>query len=122
MYTIVCEDTFDSAHKLIGYEGKCKNLHGHTWRYQVKLSFISKLDSVGISVDFKKVKELLKGLSDSFDHKLLNDLIEKPTAENISKEMYEILEAKIKEEGLSLIVDSISLWETPDNCIVYSKD
>ncbi|HEX3048027.1 MAG TPA: 6-carboxytetrahydropterin synthase, partial [Bacillota bacterium] len=27
--------TFDSAHYLPGYDGKCKNMHGHTWRVEV---------------------------------------------------------------------------------------
>ena len=32
MYKIRIEESFDSAHFLAGYEGKCSNLHGHRWR------------------------------------------------------------------------------------------
>ena len=28
------EFTFDAAHHLFNYEGKCKSLHGHTFRLQ----------------------------------------------------------------------------------------
>lgn len=31
------EITFDSAHMLSNYEGKCSNLHGHTYKLQVTL-------------------------------------------------------------------------------------
>ena len=32
MYQLTTEHSFDSAHFLAGYEGKCSNLHGHRWR------------------------------------------------------------------------------------------
>ena len=32
MYKIRIEESFDSAHFLAGYDGKCSNLHGHRWR------------------------------------------------------------------------------------------
>ena len=32
MYILKTESSFDSAHFLSGYEGKCSNLHGHRWR------------------------------------------------------------------------------------------
>ena len=32
MYQLTTEHSFDSAHFLAGYDGKCGNLHGHRWR------------------------------------------------------------------------------------------
>lgn len=32
MYILKTEASFDSAHFLSGYDGKCSNLHGHRWR------------------------------------------------------------------------------------------
>ena len=35
MYYLKTESSFDSAHFLKGYNGKCRNLHGHRWRVVV---------------------------------------------------------------------------------------
>ena len=32
------EFTFDAAHHLFNYEGKCKSLHGHTYHLQIAVS------------------------------------------------------------------------------------
>lgn len=32
MFYIKSEDSFDAAHFLKDYEGKCRNVHGHRWR------------------------------------------------------------------------------------------
>lgn len=38
MYYLTVENSFDSAHFLHGYEGKCSNLHGHRWRVVVDVA------------------------------------------------------------------------------------
>ncbi|MCK4883987.1 MAG: 6-carboxytetrahydropterin synthase, partial [Candidatus Diapherotrites archaeon] len=32
MYTLKTESTFDAAHYLNNYVGKCSTMHGHQWR------------------------------------------------------------------------------------------
>jgi len=60
--------TFDAAHRLVGYEGKCSNLHGHIWKVIVGISGTEKdLDSVGMLWDFTNVKKLKELL----DHKTI---------------------------------------------------
>ena len=89
------ETTIDSTHYLEGYEGKCKNYHGHTWL--VKLWFEGNeydLNKVGIMVDFGIVKELKEKL----DHKIINDVLKcNPTAENLSIWVYTFIKKKIKD-------------------------
>jgi hypothetical protein len=48
------EFTFDSAHKLINYSGKCANLHGHTYKLQVSGTtyFDSNVQSVGTEYQY----------------------------------------------------------------------
>jgi 6-pyruvoyltetrahydropterin/6-carboxytetrahydropterin synthase len=58
------EVTFDAAHRLTFHKGKCKNLHGHTWKVKVKVSGPGFLDMV---VDFGEIKNIVKEL----DHKVL---------------------------------------------------
>ena len=38
MYILETEQSFDSAHFLSGYEGKCSNLHGHRWRVVARIA------------------------------------------------------------------------------------
>ena len=37
MHQIEAEFTFAAAHRLPRYQGKCFNLHGHNYRFQVVL-------------------------------------------------------------------------------------
>ena len=37
MYTLISEASFDSAHFLAQYEGKCRNIHGHRWTIKVEI-------------------------------------------------------------------------------------
>lgn len=87
------EVVVDSAHYLEGYDGICKNLHGHSWRIRVWIKGnSSQLDNVGILFDFTNVKTMIK---DRFDHKLLNDVLAlNPTAENIAISIYKGLRDK----------------------------
>jgi len=58
MYRLRVESGFDAAHKIEGYQGKCGQLHGHT--YKVEAFFLAKeLDSIGVSVDLRLLKEKL---------------------------------------------------------------
>lgn len=62
---------FDAAHRVVGHEGKCRNLHGH--RYRVEAHFTSqKLDHLGMVVDFGVLRERLgKWVADHWDHAVI---------------------------------------------------
>ena len=67
---IVCvrKIEFDSAHRLINHEGKCRMFHGH--RYVIEASFTAKkLDELGRVIDFGIIREVLVSWIDEyFDH------------------------------------------------------
>ena len=129
MYILSCESSFDAAHFLTKYEGKCSNIHGHRWR--VVLSISGDIDN-GMVVDFNEIKKDLKDLCDYFDHtfiveegslneQLLNLLNEqfllrivpfRTTAENFSKYFYDELSKKYE-------VNEVCIYETPNNCARY---
>lgn len=100
------ETFFDSSHELVGYDGKCSFIHGHTWR--VRVWFKGHKDSVnniGILVDFGIVNEVKNVL----DHKKINDILDKnPTAENMVQWIYIFL----KERILPNIGIRVRLYET----------
>ena len=51
------EFTFDAAHNLIKYHGKCERLHGHTYRMSVVIKGIP--DEEGMIVDFLEIKRIV---------------------------------------------------------------
>ena len=40
MYVLQTEQSFDAAHFLKDYKGKCSNIHGHRWRVVVQKIFL----------------------------------------------------------------------------------
>lgn len=112
---IVCKEfTFDAAHKLNNYQGNCANLHGHTYKLQICLK--GKVNKIGLVYDFKEIKtQVDKKVLGILDHKYLNDIIEQPSAENITSWIWEQLIDTIP------LLYEITLWETPTSFAKYSK-
>lgn len=71
------EHEFSYGHRVVGHEGKCKQLHGHNATvifYVEPYTGTSNalLDSVGRVVDFSEIKaRLCQWLEDNWDHKFL---------------------------------------------------
>ncbi|MEH6996188.1 6-carboxytetrahydropterin synthase QueD [Neobacillus drentensis] len=113
------EFTFDAAHHLHCYEGKCKNLHGHT--YKVIFGISGYVDDRGLMMDFGDIKEIWKNeIEIHLDHRYLNETLPpmNTTAENIVVWIYEKMkEALAKEENkdqfLGARVEFVRLFETP---------
>ena len=68
--------TFETAHVLYNYDGKCKNMHGHSYKLfvTVKGSPINDLDHPknGMVVDFGDIKKIVKSeIIDVWDHAVL---------------------------------------------------
>ncbi|MCR6524740.1 6-carboxytetrahydropterin synthase QueD [Lysinibacillus capsici] len=109
------EFTFDAAHHLHHYEGKCKNLHGHTYRAILGLSGYT--DERGLMIDFGDIKEIWKHkIEIHLDHRYLNETLPlmNTTAENIVVWIYEKLTEALLDEGYNGVrVEFIRLYETP---------
>lgn len=110
--------TFDSAHFLPNYAGECGNLHGHTWKVEIVVEG-NELKENGMLIDFHDLSFYIEKLKKKFDHCLLNDILKIPTAENISKYIFEFFEEELKQRNIN--ISSVRLWETPNNCVVYTK-
>lgn len=57
---------FDCAHMLSQYEGKCSNLHGHTYHGIVTIESDTHVDT-GMVVDYNKIKQIV----DKYDHAVI---------------------------------------------------
>jgi 6-pyruvoyltetrahydropterin/6-carboxytetrahydropterin synthase len=113
------EFTFDAAHHLHCYDGKCMNLHGHT--YKVIFGISGMVDDRGLMIDFGDIKDIWKNEIEIFlDHRYINETLPpmNTTAENIVVWIYEKMKESLsKEERLNLYngarVEFIRLYETP---------
>ncbi|KFM98725.1 6-carboxytetrahydropterin synthase QueD [Bacillus clarus] len=113
------EFTFDAAHHLHCYEGKCKNLHGHT--YKVVFGISGYVNDIGLAIDFGDIKEIWKNEIEIYlDHRYLNETLPamNTTAENMVVWIYEkMAEALTKDNRVNEYkgarVEFVRLFETP---------
>ena len=137
MYYLKVEQSFDAAHFLADYRGKCSNIHGHRWRVVIEIqseTLREDRQERGMCVDFSILKEELRKIVDKLDHNFLVEqgtLREKtvtalaeegftflelpfrPTAENFARYFYDLL----TERGYP--VSLAEVYETPNNCASY---
>lgn len=141
MYTIETQVSFDSAHFLADYQGKCGNIHGHRWTVKV----IAKGDGLeeenpqtrGMIMDFSQLKKALREMGNQLDHVFIIEkntmapdtlqclkrdgfqIVEvefRPTAENFARWFYDRLSTQ------GYVLDSVVVYETPNNCAAYGLD
>lgn len=135
MYIVRTEESFDSAHFLAGYDGKCRNIHGHRWKVVLEVSK-EELDAGGMVIDFTDLKHELKNFVDILDHsfiieknslkyityKALKDegfrIVEmdfRPTAENFAKYIFD----EFRKKGFD--IRAVEVYETPKNSARYEE-
>lgn len=137
MYGLKTESSFDAAHFLTDYHGKCENLHGHRWRVVAYLHQ-DELGSEGTErdmvLDFGEFKRVLREETGRFDHTFLveeGSLMDKTvacleeegftltflpfrtTAENLAHYFAD----RLAKRGLP--VAQVDVYETPLNCASY---
>lgn len=137
MYELKTESSFDAAHFLSNYDGKCENLHGHRWRvvaYIQQEQLQDCGDEKDMVVDFASFKKALRTLTEKFDHMFIVEegslapetiscleretfkLLVVPwrsTAENFARYFFE----QLKAQGFD--VAQVQVYETPLNCAIY---
>jgi 6-pyruvoyltetrahydropterin/6-carboxytetrahydropterin synthase len=142
MYSVNVIGHFDAAHFLKGYEGKCKNIHGH--RFEVAVSLAGPLpvsgEKSGMVVDFSVAKAALNSLCERFDHTLiyekgtlsdglykalvaddfaLSEIMFRPTAEHFAGYFYNSMKTLLPD---TIRVMAVTVYETPANSATYSED
>ncbi|MFP3387768.1 6-carboxytetrahydropterin synthase QueD [Brevibacillus sp. SIMBA_040] len=113
------EFTFDAAHHLHAYEGKCKNLHGHTYKVVFGISGLP--DEIGLVIDFGDIKQIWKEHIEVYlDHRYLNEMLPlmNTTAENMVVWIFEQMEDQLQSETYrnrynEARVEFVRLFETP---------
>jgi 6-pyruvoyltetrahydropterin/6-carboxytetrahydropterin synthase len=131
MFTVTKEIHFCYGHRLLNYEGKCRNLHGHNGKAVITLQ-TTQLDRLGMVVDFTEIKRVIgTWIDEALDHRMIlhrDDpalpelrrlgepvvvLDVNPTAENIARLIYD----RAVLHGLPVI--EVTLWETENSFATY---
>lgn len=139
MYILKAEHSFDSAHFLANYEGKCSNIHGHRWRVEIEVqseSLINGGQLDGMVIDFGDLKKDVREIVDYYDHALIIQeyTMRKETLQCLSQDGFRILEVNfrptaenfsffffkyMKDKGYN--VKRATVYETPTNSATYEE-
>lgn len=132
---ITKEFSFETGHALYGYDGKCKNVHGHSYKLSVTVIGVPISDrsnvKFGMVIDFSDLKKIVKEeIVDHFDHatvfnqttphiELANELIDRghhvilvdyqPTSENMVIDFAQKIKSRLPK---TIELHSLKLQET----------
>ncbi len=134
MFRVTREIKFCFGHRLLGYDGKCRQLHGHNARALFTVG-AGKLDRLGMATDFARIKKTMNAWIDAnWDHRSLlhrDDpllgalqaagepvvgLPVNPTTENLARLLFD------QALALGVPVEQVVLWENDMSCAAYATD
>ncbi|HRF91090.1 MAG TPA: 6-carboxytetrahydropterin synthase, partial [Desulfobacter postgatei] len=88
--------------------------HGHNWVVEAHIR-CTKLNLLGMGIDFRDVKSVVKDVLSRLDHTNLNEIAEfgsiNPTAENLAKFLYSELSRRLNTEFIK--IQKIMVFESP---------
>lgn len=125
---------FEAGHRLMNYDGKCKNIHGHNYVIRIGLASYE-VDKQGFVNDFGDIKAVVKSHLDEFvDHAMILNVKDKewitifldkkqmlylvegnPTAENLAKHFYYLFKPNFKN------LSYVEIEETPTSIARYEE-
>ena len=124
MYDIFVTTHFAGAHHLRDYPGDCERPHGHNWKVVVTVR-ATKLDQLGMAIDFKVLKKYVNEVVATIDHRDLNEhpafQAVNPSSEHIAKYIYDLLLPKLASDRYHLYSVGVSETET-SSLIYYGED
>lgn len=113
---VVSQGSFDSSHQLKDHPGKCKNIHGHTWKYEVRIKgYID--EKTGMVIDFGLIDDVISKL----DHQHINEILDwdNPTSERVAvwikMRLWELV-GIINPDNIKNI--EVTLWESPRHYVI----
>ncbi len=139
---------WDMGHRVLNHRSICRGLHGHRYKAEIcvegDIVTSQGISEEGMVVDFSDIKKAaLDEIHSKLDHGFMvwdkdSELLEflthteghkpvivpfTPTAENVAKYIYDILQSKIKDiHNTGLRLYSVKLWETPTSYALYSRE
>jgi 6-pyruvoyltetrahydropterin/6-carboxytetrahydropterin synthase len=111
---------FSAAHTLARHPGKCKELHGHTYRVDVVVAGEKQQDTECVA-DFAVLKAVVDEVLELVDHTYLNEVIGYPTSENIALFLKAELEKRLSASPEGVTLHSIRVWEGMDKWVMVER-
>lgn len=126
---ITKEFTFETGHALYGYDGKCRNVHGHS--YQLAVTIIGKpIETpgevkLGMVMDFGDLKKIVKEeIVDPFDHATIfnKNTPHVALANTLATEGHKVILADYQPTSENMVLDFASKIKTrlPENIRLHS--
>lgn len=124
---------FHAAHRLSDHDGKCKNLHGHTYKLEIEMRMCRGYlevhgPSKGMVMDFKHLSNWINTkIIDKVDHQCLNDIApfdeEPPTTENILRFLVVpvLQDGEGNSEGIYIPIRA-RLWESSTSYAEWKRE
>ena len=106
--------------------GKCERLHGHNWRIRVHAR-ASRLNAIGMVVDFADLQAIVAELCAKFDHQNINEVAPftevNTTAENLARYFYEEASGRLQaREAGRVTIAKVEVWENDGSLAVYREE
>lgn len=131
-FEISKEFAWEMAHRLLNHDGKCRHLHGHSYRavvaVQGELNKEKGISSEGMVIDFSELKPIKKFIDNTLDHRCMlqsEDPLSKhltkaelypveyrPTAENIARNIALLCKTEFSLMKIKWNKIRVTVWET----------
>ena len=123
MFDVFIKTHFSAGHHLRNYPGNCERPHGHNWNVTVTVR-ATKLDELGMGIDFRTVKTAVNKVMEELDHCDLNNLPsfldQNPSSENLALYIFQQLKPELSSERYQLY--SVMVGETENTGVTYRAD
>jgi 6-pyruvoyltetrahydropterin/6-carboxytetrahydropterin synthase len=103
---IAKEFTWEMGHRLPFHEGKCKNLHGHSYKCMIEVT--GEPDENGMVLDYYELKKITEPIFEELDHSFI-----------VWKKDKELIDALSKLNSRMIVVD---FQTTAENICLYLLD
>ena len=107
---------FETAHALYGYDGKCKNIHGHSYKLFVTIKGTPIQDSTnpkfGMVIDFGDIKRIVRTeIIDRFDHTILLNVNSphKQLGEQLINDGHKVIFTEYQPSCENMLLDMVDL-------------
>lgn len=137
-------DQFSAAHRLVnGYQGKCKDLHGHDYVAEVEL-VCNELDKTGFVIDFVEIKRICNDwLQKNWDHVTLLSEADQAllqflkhenqrywllpdnqntTVENLTRYLFQQFKKELAQFAPRVRLKAVTMWESSMACATYVEE
>ncbi len=113
---IAKEFHWEMGHRLPNHPGKCKNIHGHSYRMMIELE--GKLNNEGMIIDYYDLKKIVTPLVERVDHCFMVDSSDSTliqVLEKINSKMVIVNYPTTVENIINYFLSELKLLKYPSN-------